>query len=248
MGMAAWRGSSRAASQSPPARESAPSPSSTASARGSTATPISTRPSPTASSCRDRTAPTGHRPSCPLGRSPSRGPAASSSSRRLSFSPRLADLIPQPRRHRHRYHGVFAPNHPLRPAVTALAERECREAARCRDGRACERRPRHGRMLRREPREPKAPLARHVADCLGQADGEGGGGVSARVPSVRRRHPAHLLTPKPGPIRKILTPLGQVNSPQAPAPLSARDRHSPLLTANTHQPDLPTNTFLKPTA
>ena len=33
---------------------------------------------------------------------------------------RLADLIPPPRRHRHRYHGVFAPNHPLRPAVTAL--------------------------------------------------------------------------------------------------------------------------------
>ena len=51
-----------------------------------------------------------------------------------------------PRKHRHRYHGVFAPNHPLRPAVTALAERERREAARCRDGRACERRPRHGRM------------------------------------------------------------------------------------------------------
>ncbi len=46
---------------------------------------------------------------------------ASSSSRRLSFSPRLADLIPQPRRNWHRYHGVFAPNHPLRPAVTALA-------------------------------------------------------------------------------------------------------------------------------
>ena len=95
---------------------------------------------------RDRTAPTGHRPSYPLGRSRSRGPAASSSSRRLSFSPQLADLIPQPRRHRHRYHGVFAPNHPLRPTVTALAERECREAARCRDGRACERRPRHGRL------------------------------------------------------------------------------------------------------
>ena len=26
-----------------------------------------------------------------------------------------------PRKHRHRYHGVFAPNHPLRPGVTALA-------------------------------------------------------------------------------------------------------------------------------
>ena len=64
----------------------------------------------------------------------------------FEFLNRLADLIPQPRRHRHRYHGVFAPNHPLRPAVTALAERERREAARCHDGRACERRARHGRL------------------------------------------------------------------------------------------------------
>ena len=37
------------------------------------------------------------------------------------MSDRLAALIPPPRRHRHRYHGVFAPNHPLRQAVTALA-------------------------------------------------------------------------------------------------------------------------------
>jgi hypothetical protein len=33
----------------------------------------------------------------------------------------MADLIPQPRKHRHRYHGVFAPNHKLRFAGTALA-------------------------------------------------------------------------------------------------------------------------------
>jgi hypothetical protein len=39
----------------------------------------------------------------------------------FEFLDRLADLIPQPRRDRHRYHGVFAPNHPLRPAVTVLA-------------------------------------------------------------------------------------------------------------------------------
>ncbi|NBV46494.1 MAG: hypothetical protein EBR86_12870 [Planctomycetia bacterium] len=39
----------------------------------------------------------------------------------FEFLDRLADLIPQPRRHRHRYHGVFAPNHPLRPAVMAQA-------------------------------------------------------------------------------------------------------------------------------
>jgi len=34
---------------------------------------------------------------------------------------RLADLVPPPRKHRHRYHGVFAPNHKLRRTVTALA-------------------------------------------------------------------------------------------------------------------------------
>ena len=34
---------------------------------------------------------------------------------------RLADLVPPPRKHRHRYHGVFAPNHRLLKAVTALA-------------------------------------------------------------------------------------------------------------------------------
>ena len=34
---------------------------------------------------------------------------------------RLADLVPPPRKHRHRYRGVFAPNHRLRSAVTTLA-------------------------------------------------------------------------------------------------------------------------------
>ena len=39
----------------------------------------------------------------------------------FGFLDRLADLVPPPRKHRHRYHGVFAPNHKLRKAVTALA-------------------------------------------------------------------------------------------------------------------------------
>jgi Putative transposase len=34
---------------------------------------------------------------------------------------KLAVLIPPPRKHRHRYHGVLAPNAPLRGAVTARA-------------------------------------------------------------------------------------------------------------------------------
>jgi hypothetical protein len=45
----------------------------------------------------------------------------------LSLSPlelidRIAALVPPPRVHRHRYHGVLAPSSPLRPQVTALAE------------------------------------------------------------------------------------------------------------------------------
>jgi len=39
----------------------------------------------------------------------------------FEFLDRLADLVPPPRKHRHRYHGVFAPNHNLRRAVTSLA-------------------------------------------------------------------------------------------------------------------------------
>jgi hypothetical protein len=39
----------------------------------------------------------------------------------FEFWDRLADLVPPPRKHRHRYHGVFAPNHKLRRAVTAIA-------------------------------------------------------------------------------------------------------------------------------
>jgi len=37
------------------------------------------------------------------------------------FLSRLAALVPPPRRHRHRNTKVFAPNHPLRPLVTAMA-------------------------------------------------------------------------------------------------------------------------------
>jgi hypothetical protein len=39
----------------------------------------------------------------------------------LELIQRLAALIPPPRAHRHRYHGVLAPNAELRPAVTVLA-------------------------------------------------------------------------------------------------------------------------------
>jgi hypothetical protein len=40
----------------------------------------------------------------------------------LELIQRLAALVPPPRLHRHRYHGVLAPNAPLRTAVTALVQ------------------------------------------------------------------------------------------------------------------------------
>ena len=76
----------------------------------------------------------------------------------------LADLVPPPRKHRHRYHGVSAPNHRLRRAVTALAignigkRREAATGGQANDG-----------------------------------HGTGGGGVSPAVPEVRRRHPADCV-------------------------------------------------------
>ena len=40
----------------------------------------------------------------------------------LELINRIAQLVPPPRTHRHRYYGVLAPNSPLRSAVTALAQ------------------------------------------------------------------------------------------------------------------------------
>jgi len=39
----------------------------------------------------------------------------------MAFLDKLAVLIPPPRKHRHRYHGVLVPNAPLRQALTAYA-------------------------------------------------------------------------------------------------------------------------------
>jgi len=51
----------------------------------------------------------------------------------LEFLDRLAKILPPPRIHRHRYHGVFAPNAPLRPLVTARAQEDNALAAQVSD-------------------------------------------------------------------------------------------------------------------
>ena len=42
----------------------------------------------------------------------------------LEFLDRLATILPPPRIHRHRYHGVFAPNASLRPLITERARED----------------------------------------------------------------------------------------------------------------------------
>jgi hypothetical protein len=72
---------------------------------------------------------------------------------------------------------------------------EYRQAARGHDRRACGPQTTHGWLLRRES---KAPLARHLPDCLGEFAGPGRRGVPARVPSAWRRHPADRLHHRTG--------------------------------------------------
>ena len=59
----------------------------------------------------------------------------------LELIERLAALIPPPRLHRHRYHGVLAPNSPLRAQVTAWARPPQPAAAGCPSRAAPERSP-----------------------------------------------------------------------------------------------------------
>ena len=101
----------------------------------------------------------------------------------FEFLDRLADLVPRPRKHRHRYHGVFAPNHKLRSAVTAHDKRECRQATRCRDRSACGQRTCGGRRCPRRLLRlmRQTAISRHLSDRLGQTHGPGGRGVSAGV-------------------------------------------------------------------
>ena len=62
------------------------------------------------------------------------------------------------------------------------------------------------------------------------------------MPSVWRRHPADRLTPKPGPIRKILTHLGE---PLEPPPVSPA-RGPPTDSGELVQPHDDRDVFQRP--
>jgi hypothetical protein len=109
----------------------------------------------------------------------------------FGFLDRLADLVPPPRKHRHRYHGVFAPNHRLRRAVTALAignvgkRGDTATGGHGNDshgtGGCCDAHPHH---------KPRSHDTSRIAWARLMA---GGGRVSAGVPELRGRHPAHRV-------------------------------------------------------
>ena len=127
----------------------------------------------------------------------------------FEFLDRLADLIPPPRKHRHRYHGVFAPNHRLRKAVTALAignvskQREATTGGDGNDGRAtggcCDANPNQKPRSHDTSRIAWAKLMARVGEEFPLECPACGGDIRLIA----------FIT-EPGPIRKILTHLGEL--------------------------------------
>jgi hypothetical protein len=134
----------------------------------------------------------------------------------FEFLDRLADLVPPPRKHRHRYHGVFAPNHKLRRAVTGLAigniGKRCDAAAGGHGGvghateGGCDANPHQQPRSQDTSRIAWAKLLARVGEEFPLECPNCGGDI-------------RLITfiTEPGPIRKILTHLGE---PLEPPPIS----------------------------
>ncbi len=135
----------------------------------------------------------------------------------FEFLDRLADLVPPPRKHRHRYHGVFAPNHKLRRAVTALAignigkQREAVTGGHGNEG--------HGTEGCCDENHATLKPRSHDTSRIARAK------LMARVgeefplecPACGGDIRLIAFITEPGPIRKILTHLGE---PLAPPPVS----------------------------
>jgi len=141
----------------------------------------------------------------------------------FEFLDRLANLVPPPRKHRHRYHGVFAPNHKLRRAVTALAignvgtQREATTGGDGNDGRAtgccCDANPNQKPRSHDTSRIAWVKLMARVGEEFPLECPACGGDIRLIA----------FIT-EPGPIRKILTHLGE---PLEPPPVSLALRKKP---------------------
>ena len=117
----------------------------------------------------------------------------------------LANLGPPPNKQRHRYHGIFAPNHKRRPAVTAFTignigkRRDTTVGglamSRCRDSD-------HKPYCHDTSRIASAKLMAGTGEEIPVECPEYGGDI-----------PMFVLITKPGPIRKILIHYGEPIEP-----------------------------------
>jgi hypothetical protein len=99
--------------------------------------------------------------------------------------------------------GVFVPAEPqAAKSRHGAGHREHRQAVRRRCRQAWGRRSRHARLLRHAG---KAPVARHLPDCVGETHGPGGGGAPLECPACSGDIRLIAFITEPGPIRKILT-------------------------------------------
>ena len=133
----------------------------------------------------------------------------------FEFLDRLAELVPPPRKHRHRYHGVFAANHKLRKAVTALAsanvckQREATTGGHGNDG--------HGfRDCYDAQQKPRSHDTSRIAWAKLMA--RVGEEFPLECPGCGGDIRLIAFMTEPGPIRKILTHLGE---PLEPPPIAA---------------------------
>jgi len=123
---------------------------------------------------------------------PGRARTASWTSRLSSSLDKLADLIPPPRKHRHRNTKVFAPNHPLRQGRDGARHRQCRGSQTPNQG-CCHAVNAHathanGHCDTAGPRShDTSRIAWAKLPCPNRRE------VFVRVPMLRRRHPAHRL-------------------------------------------------------
>ena len=133
----------------------------------------------------------------------------------VEFLDRLANLVPPPRKHRHRYHGVFAPNHKLRRAVTAMAIGNVGKRGESSTGRHGGDRHGTGGCCDANQKPRSHDTSRIAWAKLIARMGEE---FPLQCPACGGDIRLIAFITEPGPIRKILTHLGE---PLEPPPIAA---------------------------
>ncbi len=133
----------------------------------------------------------------------------------FEFLDRLADLVLPPRKHRHRYHGVIAPSHMLRRAVTAITIGNIGKRARAATGRHA-RDDRAARGWCDSHEKPRLHDTSRIAWAKRMA--RVGEEFPLECPKCGGEIRLIAFITEPGPLRKILTHLGELLEPPPVSP------------------------------